>query len=151
MPKPIKRHKSIQPISREHHHGLLLGWKIREGIKKEIPLERIKSYANWFWETHLILHFDLEEKHLFPILGAEHEMVVQAVKEHRRLKELFENQADLPTNLSLIEKELTDHIRFEERTLFNEIQTIGTEEQLEAVEKAHSKIEDEGWEDEFWV
>ncbi|WP_241739476.1 hypothetical protein [Aestuariibaculum marinum] len=32
--KPLKRHKALQPLSREHHYGLLLTWKIRTGFKK---------------------------------------------------------------------------------------------------------------------
>ena len=34
--KPIKRHKAIQPLSREHHQGLLLCWKIGKGFEKGI-------------------------------------------------------------------------------------------------------------------
>src|SRR5690606_10923423 len=29
--KPIKRNKDLQPFSRDHHHSLLLCWKIRTG------------------------------------------------------------------------------------------------------------------------
>lgn len=43
MSQPIKRHPSLQPLSREHHYGLLLSWKIREGFKREVPPERIKK------------------------------------------------------------------------------------------------------------
>ncbi|CDF79955.1 hypothetical protein BN863_22430 [Formosa agariphila KMM 3901] len=32
--KPLKRHKSLQPLSRDHHHGLLLAWKIRADLRK---------------------------------------------------------------------------------------------------------------------
>ena len=31
-----KRHKALQNLSREHHHGLLLSWKIRTGLNKNI-------------------------------------------------------------------------------------------------------------------
>ena len=41
---PIKRSEFLKPISREHHHGLLLCWKIRAGLKKGIEPERIKLY-----------------------------------------------------------------------------------------------------------
>jgi hypothetical protein len=47
--KPLKRHAALQPLSREHHHGLLLGWKIRTGLSNGAPLERIKAYADWFF------------------------------------------------------------------------------------------------------
>lgn len=46
MPKPIKRHTALKPLSREHHHGLLLSWKIREGLKRNIEIPRIKKYID---------------------------------------------------------------------------------------------------------
>jgi len=52
--KPLKRYKALQPLSKEHHHGLLLSWKLRMGFKKNIEIERMKTYADWFYQTHLI-------------------------------------------------------------------------------------------------
>lgn len=43
MSKSIKRTKALQPLSRDHHHGLLLCWKIRQGIKLNVEPERIKN------------------------------------------------------------------------------------------------------------
>jgi hemerythrin-like domain-containing protein len=151
MPKPIKRHESLQPVSREHHHGLLLSWKIREGLKREIATERIKKYADWFWENHLQPHFDFEEKFIFPILDAENQSIKKALKEHRRLKRLFTATDKVEHNLSLIEEELIAHIRFEERVLFQEIQTFASEQQLKMIEDAHSKNIVDEWKDEFWM
>jgi len=63
MTKPIKRHESIQPLSRDHHHGLLLSWKIRSGISKGVDINRIKKYADWFYTNHIKPHFGIEEKY----------------------------------------------------------------------------------------
>lgn len=151
MPKPIKRIEELQPLSREHHYGLLVCWKIRQGIKKEIALERIKKYTNWFWDKHLQYHFEIEEKYIFPIIGNEHNLVVQAVKEHQQLKKFFKDQTDLSNSLSQLEQNLQKHIRFEERVLFNEIQKVATKEELELIASVHtSNIENE-YQDEFWV
>ena len=125
--KPQKRHKALQPLSREHHHGLLLSWKIRAGFSKDIDPKRIRTYANWFYENHLIPHFELEEIHIFSILEAENELVKRALAEHRRLKRLFTDKDDDLKRLSKIEEELEQHIRFEERILFPEIQKVATE------------------------
>lgn len=92
MPKPLKRHPAIQPVSREHHHGLLLSWKIREGFKRNIDLPRIKKYVDWFYQKELTPHFDFEEKYLFALLDPDHPMIRRAMKEHRRLKRLFESK-----------------------------------------------------------
>lgn len=150
MPKPLKRCIALQPVSREHHYGLLLAWKIREGFKHEIAAERIKRYTDWFWENQLQDHFEFEETYIFPILGAEHELIKKAMREHRRLKRLFSVTDKVAQHLSLLEEELVAHIRFEERVVFEEIQKVATSEELATVEKAHTKVEIEDWGDEFW-
>lgn len=151
MSKPIKRHPSLQPVSREHHHGLLLSWKIREGLKRNIAVERIKTYTDWFWENHLHAHFIFEEKYMFPILGKENKLIIKALQEHRRLKQLFISKDKIGQNLSFIEKELVGHIRFEEKVLFKEIQMLATNEELKLIEDAHDLNIVCEWTDEFWV
>ena len=47
--KPIKRHKALQPLSRDHHHGLLLSWKIRAGFSKNIEPNRILYKGKQFF------------------------------------------------------------------------------------------------------
>jgi len=138
MPNPIKRNEALKPLSRDHHHGLLLCWKIRQGFKLNIEPERIKKYLDWFWISYLKPHFEVEEQYVFPVLGSKNELVKQALAEHRRLKRLFENEDDLSKILSLIEEELEKHIRFEERVLFNEIQKVARKEQLQQIQLLHA-------------
>lgn len=148
--KPLKRHKALQPLSRDHHHGLLLSWKIRAGFSKNIEPERIKTYADWFFKTHLLPHFELEEQSVFSILDSDNEFVEKALAEHTLLKRLFAND-DISEALSEIEKVLDKHIRFEERVLFPEIQKVATEAQLQYIEEMHQeagfidKLDDEFW------
>ncbi|RFN60266.1 hemerythrin domain-containing protein [Marixanthomonas ophiurae] len=150
-PKPIKRHEALKPLSRQHHFGLLFSWKIRKGFSKDVSLKRMKSYANWFFKTEIKPHFKAEEKHIFPILGKEDEMVKRALKEHRRIKRLFKDTENPKKSLSLLEEELQSHIRFEERILFNEIQRIATPEELETIEKIHIKDSSKSeYSDPFW-
>lgn len=149
--KPIKRHESLQPLSREHHHGLLLCWKIRQGLQKEIALERIKAYVDWFWDIHLKFHFEVEEKYIFSILPNKHPMVQQALDEHLQIKDLILNQNNTQQNLKKLEKVLNDHIRFEERVLFNEIQNIATPAQLSEIDQHHNEVFNDTWQDEFWL
>jgi len=137
--KPIKRCESLKPLSREHHHGLLFSWKLKTGIKKNVEVSRIKKYADWFYENYLIPHFEVEEKYIFPILGNENELIKRAVSEHESLKRLLEStNSEFQKNIGLIGDELVDHIRFEERVLFGEIQKIATTEQLLSIEFNHS-------------
>src|SRR5665647_778672 len=97
---PIKRSAYIQPYSRDHHHGLLLCWKIKEGFRKQVSTVRMKAYSDWFYLTHLLPHFEAEEKYVFPILGMKNERIQKALKEHIRLKRLFEATRDISTNLT---------------------------------------------------
>lgn len=148
---PIKRVDALKPLSREHHHGLLLCWKIRQGIKLNVEPERIKNYLDWFWLSYLQPHFEIEEQYVFPVLGNENELVKQALAEHRRLKRLFENGDDLSKTISLIEEKLEKHIRFEERVLFNEVQAVANSEQLLQIQLDSSdKIFYENLSDPFW-
>lgn len=151
QPIPIKRHEALQPLSHDHHHGLLLCWKIRTDFKNNIAITRIKNYCDWFYKAHILPHFELEEKVLFPILGLENELVKTALADHRRLSRHFENQKEIQKSLSFIEEELEAHIRFEERTLFNEIQKIAPEETLKKIHLSHTETKmDIDWEDNFW-
>ncbi|MCG9972572.1 hemerythrin domain-containing protein [Christiangramia crocea] len=153
MRKPIKRHKALQPLSREHHYGLLLCWKIRQGFKLNIEPERIKSYIDWFQLNYLKPHFEAEEKLIFPILGNDYDLVKRALTEHRRLEKLFNQESELEKTLKQIEKELDLHIKFEERVLFNKIQKEATSDQLEVIKEHHQdgNFSDDDWEDHFWI
>lgn len=151
-PKPIKRDKVIQPFSRDHHHSLLLCWKIKTGIAKGISFERIKAYCDWFFVTHIHPHFAIEEEHLFPVLGNDHKLVKKALAEHRRLTRLFEDNSQLEKSISLIEEELASHVRFEERVLFNKIQEEASPEQLAHIAEVHKDEEfKENTQDQFWI
>ena len=141
----------MQPVSREHYHGLLLSWKIREGFKRQITVERIKKYTDWFWENHLQAHFEFEETYIFPILDKENKLIKRAFREHRRLQRLFTATDKIERNLSLMEEELAAHIRFEEKILFQEIQTLASNEELKMIAQAHSKNIVDEWKDEFWA
>ncbi len=45
---PIKRSEFLIQLSRDHHFTLLFCWKIKEGLKKDIPLI-LKDYVLFFW------------------------------------------------------------------------------------------------------
>lgn len=149
--KPIKRHVSLQPVSREHHQGLLLCWKIRTGFNKHVSAERIKKYCDWFYSEHLVPHFEFEEQYMFPVLGEDAQLINRALLEHKELHRLFNTDENLSQTLSILEEKLEQHIRFEERILFNKIQEIATDEQLAQIEERHNEEPfEENTEDVFW-
>lgn len=143
------------PLSREHHDGLLLCWKIRFGIKNELDAARIAGYVRYFWDTHLKEHFLDEEKYLFPLLPADDSKCIRAVREHRNIEAHIIAGSTKPSypTLSKLADELEAHIRFEERDLFNTIEQLADKTQLE---KAGVQIADRihatdyAWNDRFW-
>lgn len=149
--KPIKRHQALIPLSRQHHFGLLFSWKLRKGFSKNIAIERMGEYAKWFYEHEIKPHFKDEEKYLFPILEADNELIERALKEHRRIRRLFNDTKNPERSLHQLEEELDAHIRFEERILFNEIQKVATVQQLEKVEEIHNLLaKPPEYPDPFW-
>ena len=62
---PIKRHQALVSYSKEHHFGLLLVWKIRQGLMNAVSPERIGKYVLFFFNEDLKTHFKEEEQLLF--------------------------------------------------------------------------------------
>lgn len=150
-PKRIERHPALRQVSRSHHHGLLLCWKIRTGLSRRVDLERIEKYVNWYFENHLIAHIAHVEKEILPLLGRHHRLVEKSIIAHKRLRDLFCSSDDSIKKLYLIEKELEYHIRNTELELLNELQSIATSEQLKVIAASHPGrkfIENET--DMFW-
>lgn len=153
----MKRHEGIVTISREHHFGLLFCWKIRQGIRKNVAPERILPYVKYFWENHLLSHFNEEETLLFTLL--QDALVEQALAEHKHIRQLVEEimvQEPVQTGqLDALVTAIDDHIRFEERTLFPHFETELPEDQLLALGAqlavVHSIIKSDAYADEFWV
>lgn len=148
---PIKRSQSLLPLSREHHHGLLLCWKIRTGLKNNIEAKRINSFVEWFYKENLKKHFEIEEDYIFPVLGREHELAKRALTEHHQLQTLFEKKTKTVEILEIIAQELEKHIRFEERVLFPEIEKTTSEKEINLIIETHNNTDNlKDWQDEFW-
>jgi len=158
MAKPLKRHPALIPLSQDHHFGLLLSWKIRQGFKASISRQRILEYVTYFVNEHLEKHFQHEEQFLFSYLAKNDLLRREAEDQHESLRALFAQMAERPEVDDVDLKEFADslesHIRFEERKLFPYIQVELTEDDLrefrERMEMIHEKVQ-EHWEDEFWV
>ncbi|MBF6607519.1 MAG: hemerythrin domain-containing protein [Flavobacterium sp.] len=146
--KPLKRSNELKPFSKDHHHGLLLGWKIRNGLKKGIAAERISAYTEWFFRNYLAPHFDLEEKYIFPILDRQDELIAKAYTDHAQIRSMITelNAESLAELADLLES----HIRFEERQLFGKIQEVASEEQLALLAQVHHDGAFVEHHDEFW-
>lgn len=152
---PIKRSEYLKPLSREHHYSLLFGWKIKQGINRNVAIDRMTSYVRYFWPKMLLPHFKEEEEALFVYSTAA--LTLQALAEHQRIEMLVQALIGDPENgtyaaLLNLAEEVDQHVRFEERTLFPFLEEQLTEEELQ---KAGKIIEDsppvsDDYEDHFW-
>ncbi|MFN2260721.1 MAG: hemerythrin domain-containing protein [Psychroflexus sp.] len=148
---PINRHKALRNLSREHHDGLVFALRLQKGVAKKADLQDMEDYAQWFWNHHLIPHFDMEEKHLFSRLDEEGDLVKKAKQQHRELKSLFEKESKSYADFKAIYELLQKHIRLEERELFMEIQHELDESELAEFQVIHdSQQACENWPDKFW-
>ena len=153
---PIKRHQAIVSFSKDHHFGLLLVWKIRQGLNKAVNPERISNYVTFFFKEDLEKHFKEEEQLLFSKLPADDILKKKAEGDHQAIYKLvaaIEKKKDDAILLNQLADELEKHIRFEERELFNHLQGNIKGDDLEAIANRFpnsSKTIDEKWEDVFW-
>jgi hemerythrin-like domain-containing protein len=148
---PIKRHKALRNLSREHHDGLVFALRLQKGVAKRADLQSMEEYATWFWKNHLLSHFQLEEERLFPMLKGEYELVREAIVQHQDLKGLFQIQQKTHADFKRIYELLQKHIRLEERELFNLIQSTLSEQQLAIYENIHKHQQSCAlWQTPFW-
>ena len=156
--KPIKRDPNLVPLSREHHFGLLFGWKIKQGLAKGASLDIMRDYVLYFWKNSLCQHFQDEEDLLLNILPENDPLKEQFLREHALLRELID-QVEAREQLSGLLFEalhilITEHIRFEERQFFPHLEQHANAEQLALIGKHltedHAHAED-NFQPEFWT
>lgn len=149
--QPIRRSDELIKLSREHHHALLLAWKIRTGIAKGVDAARIEKYVDWFYQNLLKQHMEIEDKFVFTTLEEDNPNRIKAEAQHGELRELFGIKPKSKEVLSQIQELLNQHVRFEERALFNEIQKTGNLnilQNLQNLSKGELFIDNET--DPFW-
>lgn len=152
---PIKRSEHLIRLSREHHSGLLFCWKIRQGLKKNADIERIRKYVEYFWQHDLADHFREEEDILFAP-KKDDDKVKKALQEHVEIKAMIDSitKSSTPETIQLtaLADAVDNHIRYEERELFPYLETTFTPEQLikigERLNAVTSSVDD--YTDVFW-
>lgn len=149
--KPLKRHKALQNLSREHHNMLVFALRLQKGVTKKALIEEMLEYIEWFWTTYIKEHLQLEEEGLFPLFGLNQELVKKAMHDHKEIKQLVHLEPKSYGSITAFYKKLQTHIRFEERELFMLIQKELSVKDLKTFEKLHTKESDCGlWTNTFW-
>lgn len=147
---PIKRDESLKNLSGDHHSGLLYCWKIKKSFSM-VETSRLVNYTDYFYTQHLLPHFKLEEKFIFPLLGEETTLVQEAAYDHKMLRSFFEQEEKKTETLLNIVKWLEKHIYFEENILFKELQRLIPNDELAlALGRSSINPEDDDWHDRFW-
>lgn len=155
MGQPIKRSESLVPLSREHHLGLLFCWKLRQGVKFEVPAGRIVPYVLFFFNKFLKDHFTEEEQQVF--IYAADELSGKAVAEHSDIKAMVQKieagkAAKGYSDLLALADMVDEHIRFEERVLFPHIETRVSKQELEMIgSHLSAEVLTDDYPDAFWV
>jgi len=144
-------------LTREHHDGLLLSWKINNGLKKDISLDRIKAYVLYYFYNFIDPHFQEEEDFIYPLIAADNPDRRKAELQHEgvrvRIEYLERNYQLSEEFLKGFAEFLTEHIYFEEKELFNVIENNADPRALLTVvirTKRILKI-DNDWPDQFWL
>ena len=133
----MKRHPSLQPLSRDHHEALLQVQALRPAAEGG-PDERRVARARFrdLWDGWFRDHLDLEERWL-PPLTPEAGDVGRLRDEHEEIRCLADAfvrgtaaAAPARTPMLRLAQTLHDHIRWEERHLFPAIERAAGEEEL---------------------
>lgn len=131
------RHKSLIPLSHQHQHALALCVRIdRASPGTPAELEAWQAEIEQHFEQEIKIHFSAEENVLFPCAREFPELipiVEELLADHAALRESF-SQAQMrrmpAPELLTFARQLSAHIRKEERQLFEELQRLMTPAQL---------------------
>lgn len=156
---PIKRSKNLVWLSRDHHDGLLIAWKIRQGKRLGVSNSRMQAFVVSAFEKELEPHFQEEENLLFIQLPNDALLRLKAEEEHAAIRKMIA-ACKLPADVVISDLDafanlLEAHIRFEERVLFPHIEKEILPGILEEIgnklEVDHLAKQAFVWDDEFWI
>lgn len=119
----MKRHRALQPLSRDHHIALVAAQRLRRAEADDAEAARATFLE--FWNEHGARHFRVEEDVLLPAFAAygdpADERVVQMLVDHVRIRAaaaaLAQGEAE-PAALHELGTALERHVRLEEREVF---------------------------------
>lgn len=135
----MKRDVSLQPLSRQHHDTLMACLMIEKGVRKNTDLKILQDFTRQLWEKDVNKHFMLEENHLVPHLRQKKfpEYIIQSLlRDHELLRVISQrilNGGASYKGFLAFSTLLVQHVRFEERLVFEKAQEMIPENELMAV------------------
>lgn len=150
MAEALQRRPELRPLSREHHHALVLAQQLKHGLHGRsfaggpTDFAALADLARDAYQRHLVRHFRAEEELLLPFflrhVPEDHPQVLRLLLDHvglhRDLRDATSpdrDEAERRRSLETFAHRLEAHARFEERELFELIQATLTSAELEAV------------------
>lgn len=131
------RDKSLVPLSRQHQHALALCVRIDRAspiAESEVSAWQIEIVQHF--QAEIRIHFIAEEQFVFPAARSYSELnplVDELWSDHAWLRERFtQAEAQLLSGSEITEfaRRLSEHIRKEERQLFERLQQLMSGEEL---------------------
>lgn len=143
----MKRHPALVPLSDDHHHELVQARRLTRAADGS-SIERLEAAAGYVavFFTETIEHFRSEEEGVFPLYAAQAEadatLLARILREHmelhglaRALRAEVAAEQVSPETLRALGALLHDHVRLEERVVFEDIQRVVPPESLDALLK----------------
>ena len=137
----MKRDTALQPLSHQHHNSLMGCLLVKKGVEKRADKKVLKDFILNWWQADLQKHMQAEEKVLLPYLN-QHKFDKSYLnvisREHdtiRLLADRLRQHEDGYRLYSIYAEMVEQHIRFEERVVFEKIQEKFSSQQLAALEK----------------
>ncbi|MBZ5856241.1 hemerythrin domain-containing protein [Flavihumibacter profundi] len=132
----MQRAETLQPLSRQHKAALMTCLLIRKGISKQASVAVMADFFLKSWEKDLLPHIEEEERLLVPLLNRYPEgktFAATILRDHELLRNGIEHLKQQNLNERLIGSladQLEQHIRFEERIVFQQMQDFIPEKEL---------------------
>ena len=134
------RDPNLVPLSRQHQHALALCVRIQRALRTgSVDLTMWQSEIRQHFADEVRFHFEAEERVLFPVARRFDELAALAdelTSDHERLRVYFADSEQGRMDQQELEAfatALSDHIRKEERQLFEALQQRLQPEELIAL------------------
>ena len=157
----MKRSYALETLSWEHHNGLVLAFRLEQGLQFGTSLQELKNYLLHVWQSALRFQFQVEENYLlieackqvlqedFKRMCEEHQEFYSLIKSLKHC----EKEEKINQMINSFYHKLKDHIRFEEREFFPKVEKalskIDARQLGQKLHELHEPV-DLSWPVEFW-
>jgi iron-sulfur cluster repair protein YtfE (RIC family) len=141
----MQRDKNLIPLSHQHQHALALCVRIGKAFADGQVSPDVHPWEQEIvkqFDEEISFHFRAEETQLFPA-AAQHEELIELVDELRIEHTLIRRNVEKArarkftvTDLQVFTASLSEHVRKEERQLFEAMQKLFTTQELDRIGQA---------------